>query len=141
MTNTKNRPNQVKWIAVLIALTVSRFSVVTFFPGLEMFGGPEPNEWIGPWSTDTTLGLLAPLMAFLAFKKTGLRLWGALIAYNCIGAFDYANGLLIEYLSPQVLNPPEMIFGGIGLFLCIQLVVIYLLFNKKVISHFSQVNS
>ncbi len=141
MTNSKNRPNQVKWIAILIALTFSRFSVVTFFPGLEMFGGPEPNEWIGPWSTDTTLGLLAPLMAYLAFKKSGLRLWGGLIAYNCIGAFDYANGLLIEYLSPQVLNPPEMIFGGIGLFLCIQLVVIYLLFNKKVISHFSQVNS
>jgi len=141
MTNSKNRPNQVKWIAILIALTFSRFSVVTFFPGLEMFGGPEPNEWIGPWSTDTTLGLLAPLMAYLAFKKSGLRLWGGLIAYNCIGAFDYANGLLIEYLSPQVLNPPEMIFGGIGLFLCIQLVVIYLLFNKKVISYFSQVNS
>ena len=141
MTNSKNRPNQVKWIAILIALTFSRFSVVTFFPGLEMFGGPEPNEWLGPWSTDTTLGLLAPLMAYLAFKKSGLRLWGGLIAYNCIGAFDYANGLLIEYLSPQVLNPPEMIFGGIGLFLCIQLVVIYLLFNKKVISYFSQVNS
>ena len=141
MTNSKNRPNQVKWIAILIALTFSRFSVVTFFPGLEMFGGPEPNEWIGPWSTDTTLGLLAPLMAYLAFKKSGLRLWGGLIAYNCIGAFDYANGLLTEYLSPQVLNPPEMIFGGIGLFLCIQLVVIYLLFNKKVISYFSQVNS
>lgn len=141
MTNSKNRPNQVKWIAILIALTFSRFSVVTFFPGLEMFGGPEPNEWIGPWSTDTTLGLLAPLMAYLAFKKSGLRLWGGLIAYNCIGAFDYANGLLIEYLSPQVLNPPEMIFGGIGLFLCIQLVVIYLLFNKKVISYFSQLNS
>ena len=141
MTNATIRPKQVKWIALLIALTFSRFSVVTFFPGLEMFGGPEPNEWIGPWVTDTTLGLLAPLMAYLAFKKTGLKLWGALIAYNCIGAFDYANGLLIEYLSPQTLNPPVMIFGGIGFFLCIQLVVIYLLFNKHVINHFSQVRS
>ena len=141
MTNTIIRPKQIKWIAILIALTFSRFSVVTFFTGLEMFGGPEPNEWIGPWTTDTTLGLLAPLMAYLALKKRGLRLWGALIAYNCIGAFDYANGLLTEYLSPQVLNPPEMIFGGIGLFLCIQLGIIYLLFNKNVISHFSQTHS
>lgn len=141
MKNTIIRPKQVKWITILIALTFSRFSVVTFFPGLEMFGGLEPNEWIGPWTTDTTLGLLAPLMAYLAFKKTGLKLWGTLIAYNCIGAFDYANGLLIEYLSPQVSNPPEIIFGGISLFFCVQLVVIYLLFNKNVISHYSQVRS
>jgi hypothetical protein len=48
---------------------------------------------------------------------------------------------LTEYLSPQVSNPPEMIFGAIGLFFCVQLVVIYLLFNKSVISHFSQVRS
>jgi len=48
------------------------------------------------------LGLLAPFIAYLAFMKNGLKLWGALIAYNCIGAFDYANGLLTEYLSPQV---------------------------------------
>ncbi|MCH2046838.1 MAG: hypothetical protein MK212_22170 [Saprospiraceae bacterium] len=74
MTNTITAPKQVKWIAILIALTFSRFSVVTFFPGLEMFGGPEPNEWIGPWTTDTTLGLLAPLMAYLAFKKRGSKL-------------------------------------------------------------------
>lgn len=141
MKNTIIRPKQVKWITILIALTFSRFSVVTFFPSLEMFGGLEPNEWIGPWTTDTTLGLLAPLMAYLAFKKTGLKLWGTLIAYNCIGAFDYANGLLIEYLSPQVSNPPEIIFGGIGLFFCVQLVVIYLLFNKNVIRHYSQVRS
>jgi hypothetical protein len=141
MTNTTNRPKQIKWIAILIALTFSRFSVVTYFPGLEMLGGPDPNEWLGPWATDTTLGLLAPLIAYLAYKKTGLKLWGGLIAYNCIGAFDYANGLLTEYLSPQVSNPPEMIFGAIGLFFCIQLVVIYLLFNKNVINHFSQVNS
>jgi len=72
------------------------------------------------------LGLLASLIAYLAFKKNRLRLWGALIAYDCIGAFDYANRLLTEYLSPQVSNTQEMIFGAIGLFFCIQLVVIYL---------------
>jgi hypothetical protein len=96
---------------------------------------------LGHGLRDTTLGLLAPLMAYLAFKKTGLKLWGALIAYNCIGAFDYANGLLTEYLSPPVSNPPEIIFGGIGLFFCVQLVVIYLLLNKNVVNHYSQVRS
>ena len=140
MTKTTNLPKEVKWIAILILLTTSRFSVVTSFPGLEMLGGPDPNEWLGPWATDTILGLLAPFIAYLAYKKKGLRLWGALIAYNCIGAFDYANGLLTEYLSPQVSNPPEMIFGAIGLFFCLQLAVMYLLFKKNVINHFSQVN-
>lgn len=140
MTKTTNLPKEVKWIAILILLTTSRFSVVTYFPGLEMLGGPDPNEWLGPWATDTILGLLAPFIAYLAYKKKGLRLWGALIAYNCIGAFDYANRLLTEYLSPQVSNPPEMIFGAIGLFFCLQLAVMYLLFKKNVINHFSQVN-
>lgn len=140
MTKTTNLPKEVKWIAILILLTTSRFSVVTYFPGLEMLGGSDPNEWLGPWATDTTLGLLAPFIANLAYKKKGLRLWGALIAYNCIGAFDYANGLLTEYLSPQVSNPPEMIFGAIGLFFFLQLAVMYLLFKKNVINHFSQVN-
>ena len=141
MNNTKNRPKQVKWIAILILITTGRFSVVTYFEGLEMFGGPDPNEWFGPWTTDTILGILAPFIAYFVYKKKGLRLWGALIAYNCIGAFDYANGILTQYLSPQVSNPPEMIFGALILFLCIQLVVIYLLFNKNVINHFSQVNA
>lgn len=50
MTNTTISPKQVKWITILIALTLSRFSVVSFFPGLEMFGGPEPNEWLRPWT-------------------------------------------------------------------------------------------
>jgi hypothetical protein len=85
-----------------------------------MHGGPAPNECLGPWTADTSLGLLAPLMAYLAYKKIGLRLWGVLIAYICIGAFDYANGLLIAYLSPQTSNPPKMIFGAIGLFFCVQ---------------------
>jgi hypothetical protein len=88
------------------------------------------------------LGLLDPFIAYLAYTKTGLRLWGALITCNCIDAFDYANGLLTEYLSHQISNPPEMIFGAIALFFCVQLVDIYLLlFKKNVINHFSKVSS
>jgi hypothetical protein len=47
MKSTTIRPKQVKWLAILILLTTSRFSVVTYFPGLEMLGGPDPNEWFG----------------------------------------------------------------------------------------------
>ncbi|MFT7056778.1 MAG: hypothetical protein ACJAR3_002421 [Roseivirga sp.] len=91
LRETQNGTKQIKWITILIALTFSRFSVVTYFPGLEMLGGPDPNEWLGPWATDTTLGLLAPLMAYLAYKKTGLGLWGALIAYNCMYVFKQSG--------------------------------------------------
>lgn len=40
---TYKSPKQIKWISILITLTFSRFSVVTYFPGLEMLGGPDPN--------------------------------------------------------------------------------------------------
>lgn len=88
-------------IAALILLTSIRFMVVTFLPSLAMFGGPNPDAWIGPWGADTILGALAPLMAWLAWRGQGTRVWGSLIAYNAVGAFDYSHGLLTQLTSKQ----------------------------------------
>ena len=124
-------------IALLILLTSIRFMVVSFLPSLEMFGGPNPDAWIGPWGADTVLGALAPVMAWLAWKGQGLRVWGLLIAYNGVGAFDYAHGLLTQWLEPSVTQPALMIYASIGISLIVQLTVIGLLFRGDVASSFS----
>lgn len=124
-------------IAILILFTTIRFMVVTFLPSLQMFGGPNPNAWIGPWGADTVLGLLAPLMAWLAWRGTGLRVWGALIAYNAVGAFDYSHGLLTQWLEPTVTQSAALTFGSIGVSLVVQLFVIALLFRPVVVQAFA----
>lgn len=129
------RPRTVTWIAVLTALTISRFSVAFRLPSLEMFDGDNPDAWIGPWISDTMLGLLVPLMVFLALTKTGARVWGALAAYSVIGAFDYVHGLVTQWIHP--LNGSAAVtYGGISFFLAVQLVAIALLFRTDVMRHF-----
>lgn len=124
-------------IAALILLTTIRFMVVTFLPTLEMYGGPNPDAWIGPWGTDTILGLMAPLMAWLAWRGSGTRVWGTLIAYNAVGAFDYAHGLLTQWLEPTVTQSAALTYGSIGVSIIIQLIVLRLLFRPDVACSFT----
>ena len=125
-------------IAFLILLTSIRFIVVSFIPSLEMFGGPNPDAWIGPWGADTILGALAPLMAWLAWRGQGTRVWGLLIAYNAVGAFDYSHGLLTQWLEPTMTQSAALTYGSIGMSLIVQLVVLLLLFRAPVASNFTQ---
>lgn len=123
-------------ISVLILLTTIRLMVVTFLPSLQMFGGPNPDAWIGPWVGDTILGLLAPAMAWLAWRGHGARVWGLLVAYNAVGAFDYAHGLLTQWLEPTVTQSANLTYGSIGLSMVVQLIVIGMLFRKATVSDF-----
>lgn len=125
-------------IAALILLTSIRFMVITFIPSLEMFGGPNPDAWIGPWGADTILGVLAPLMGWLAFRGQGARVWGLLVAYNAVGAFDYSHGLLTQWLEPTVTQTAALTYGSIGVSLMVQLIVLFLLFRLSVVSSFTQ---
>ncbi len=123
-------------IALLILLTTIRFMVVTFLPSLQMFGGPNPDAWIGPWGADTLLGIFAPIMAWLAWRGVGVRAWGVLIVYNAIGAFDYSHGLLTQWLEPTVTQSAALTYSSIGISLIVQLVVVFLLFHAEVVRSF-----
>ncbi|MEM6610117.1 MAG: hypothetical protein AAF689_16255 [Pseudomonadota bacterium] len=135
---TAHAATRRRLIAALILLTSIRFMVVSFIPSLEMFGGPNPDAWIGPWGADTVLGALAPLMAWLAWKGTGLRVWGLLIAYNAVGAFDYSHGLLTQWLEPTVTQSAALTYGSIGISFIVQLAVLRMLFRGSVASSFFQ---
>ena len=130
------RPAAVTTIAVLIGLTITRFTVVFRLPSLEMFDGASPDAWFAPWVSDTILGLLVPAVVFLVLRRTGTALWGALIAYNAVGAFDYVHGLATQWIHP--LENAAVTYGAISFFLVAQLIALGLLFRADVIDHFTR---
>lgn len=140
-TRSNHRPLEMKWIAILIGLTFMRAFMGIQLPSLQMYGGANPNAWFAPWISDTILGIIVPYMIYLVVRKKGVKVWGTLVAYNAIGAFDYAHGLLVQWTDPLVPNgmmgSPELTYGSIGFSLFVQLIVLYLLFKPSVMNYLS----
>ena len=137
----RRTPQEIKWIAILIAITMMRAFMGIQLPTLQMYGGENPDAWFAPWISDTIIGLLAPIMIYLTIKRTGIMVWGTLIAYNAIGAFDYVHGLMVQWTDPLIPNglmgTPELTYGSIGFSLLVQLTILYLLFKPTVTDYFS----
>lgn len=129
----------IRWtITLLMGATVFRAQTVLFLPEVQMFGGIAPDGWFGPWLSDTIIGFALPLMLYLFWTRRGMAVWGALVSYNAVGAFDYSQGLITQVISPM---PVEMasaatVYAGIGLFMVAQIVAIGLLFRRDVIADF-----
>lgn len=141
MKKTK-RPKVVKIIAILTCLTIPRVMALTFLPTLNMLGGTSPNEWLGPWVTDGILGLLLPVVIYFILKGKGLKTWALLIVYSAIGAFDYATGLVTQWLHPLPVETasPTLVFISLTATLLFQVIVVFLLFRNEVINHFHKIN-
>ena len=129
----------IKWsIALLMGATIFRAQTILFLPEVHMFGGIAPDGWFGPWLSDTIIGFALPIMLYLFWTRRSIAVWGALVAYNAVGAFDYSQGLITQAISPM---PVEMasagtVYVGIGLFMCFQLAALGLLFRRDVIMEF-----
>jgi hypothetical protein len=129
----------IKWaIALLMGATIFRVQAGLFLPDLQMFGGPAPDGWFGPWLSDTIIGFLLPVILYMFWIRRSVAVWGTLVAYNAVGAFDYSQGLITQAISPM---PVEMasaatVYIGIGVFMCFQLLALGLLFRRDVIEGF-----
>lgn len=125
---------------MLMSATIFRAQTILFLPTVEMFGGIAPDAWFAPWLSDTVLGFMVPLMVYLFWRQRGIGIWGALVIYNAVGAFDYATGLATQWTSPMPLEMASAmtVYLGIGVFMVCQLIVLALLFRDEVIAHFAQ---
>ncbi|MEM8500518.1 MAG: hypothetical protein AAF542_21055 [Pseudomonadota bacterium] len=137
-----NNPVAVKVIAFLMLVTVFRTQTILFIPELKMLEGPAPNGWLGPWVSDFVLGLCVPAMVYLALKSRSIKIWGILVLYNSVGAFDYSQGLITQWISPMPENMASslMVYGGIGFFMICQLIALSLLFRSDVLNWFLNSN-
>lgn len=129
----------MRWtITLLMGVTILRAQTVLFLPTVEMYGGPSPDAWFAPWLSDAILGFMLPVMLWLLWARRGVRVWGALVVYNAVGAFDYSTGLATQWHAPM---PVEMasattVYGGIGFFVTCQLIALALLFRRDVVDDF-----
>lgn len=130
----------IRWaIMFLMGATIFRAQTILFLPQVQMFSGIAPDGWFGPWLSDTIIGFALPGMLYLFWTRRSVAIWGTLVAYNAVGAFDYSQGLITQMISPM---PVEMasattVYLGIGLFMCFQLVALGLLFRSDVIAEFN----
>ena len=131
-------PGTVIAMLVFMSLTFSRVTMITKIKTCKMFGGVNPDEWYSLWVTDSTMGCLLPVVVGIASFGKGRVLWGILVGYNCIGAFDYANGLMCQFMSPQADGqfPPTAIYGSIGVGCFCNLVALCLLFTKAAMNYY-----
>ncbi|MEL7425193.1 MAG: hypothetical protein AAFN81_19560 [Bacteroidota bacterium] len=134
----QERPKVITLIVILSALTITRTQAILFLPTLEMYGGNSPNAWLAPWITDSILGVLLPVVIYFLLKGSGVKTWAVIAIYSAIGAFDYATGLVTQWLHPL---PPEvaestLVFTALIATLIFQLSVVVLLFRKDVRRYF-----
>ena len=132
------RPKTLNLIAIFTLLTISRAMALTFLPTLKMFDGTSPNEWLAPWVTDGILGLLIPVVLYFILKGKGIKTWALLIIYCALGAFDYATGLVTQWLHPLPAETASssIVFISLTATLIIQIIAVFLFFRKDVINHF-----
>ena len=141
-TVTASRPALVKVVGGLLCYTLTRTMMAGQLKSAKMFGGENPDGWFGPWLSDTILGLLTPFAIYGAFTGEGVVAWGLLLSFNALGAYDYMNGLLAQYMHPQVTMlgnpapPAAVIYGSIGLGCLCQIVNVILLLQNDAIQFF-----
>jgi hypothetical protein len=125
-------------MTIMMALTFSRACVVTCFPHLEMYGGVDANAWFAPWVSDTILGLLVPVMIYLLWRKTGAKVWAALIVYNALGAFNYSHGLATQWHYPQMTEGAvsAVTYTVISLGMIFNLAIALMMFRGDIMRHF-----
>lgn len=137
-TTTKSRPVIINLIAVLMLLTITRLQAISFISSLEMFGGISPDAWLSPWVSDGILGALLPIIIYFILRGSGIKLWGILVLYNAVGAFDYANALATQWTAPlpsEIANS-SLVYGALSVTISLQIVALLLLFRSDVIHHF-----
>ena len=137
-TTAKSRPIVITAIAVLMLLTITRLQAILFISSVEMFGGISPDAWLGPWVSDAILGVLLPIMIYFTLRGSGIKLWGLLVLYNAVGAFDYSQGLVTQWINPL---PPDvasltLVYGALSVTILLQLMALFLLFRNDVVHHF-----
>lgn len=77
-------------------------------------------------------------MIYLQWRKTGAKVWAALIVYSALGAFDYSHGLATQWHYPQMTegSVSAVIYTAIGVGMIFNLIVALMMFRGDVMRHF-----
>lgn len=119
------RPPYHRLSVILTALMTYRLLPLISYAGL---GDTVPISWVNPFTGDILIGLTAPIMAFLLARRPSLSVWAAVIAWHCLGIWDYITGVILDFVDPITWAPPGALYlllAGIA----VQLINLFLLTN------------
>ena len=77
-------------------------------------------------------------MIYLLWRKTGAKVWAALIVYNALGAFDYSHGLATQWHYPQMTEGAvsAAMYTVISLGMIFNLAIALMMFRGDIMHHF-----
>lgn len=130
---------RVKLILALTLMATGRAMTLAFIgrAGDGRAGDP-PAAWLMPLLGDAAVGLLAPVVAYLLWKRPAPASWLAAVVWGVVAVFDAVAAFVVETSVPW----PEFfmleVFGRSMFFLAIgmHLVALALLATKDVMRHF-----
>lgn len=89
---------------IAIALTVMAMGRAMTIPFIARAGdggpGDPPEAWLMPLVADAAIGLAAPVVAILLWRRPNPTSWAVAIAWSAIGCFDALAAFIIETTDP-----------------------------------------
>lgn len=125
-TLTETRPRQATilgWLTVIHVYRVAALGLV-----LTALEGGVPPVFIIPGVGDFLAGITAPIIAFLLWRRRGLRVWLAAIVWHALALSDLLVGQSIQFIvQPESgITPPDAVLA-IALTIWIALDITHLL--------------
>ena len=93
-------------LAVWALFQTARISAQPIIPSV--LAGHDSTAWLYPAFVDLFIGITAPFVAFVIWRKTGLWVWVAVLIWFTISLFDHMDAIAAALISPI----PQAFFGG-----------------------------
>src|SRR5574341_1214564 len=68
----------------------------------------DSTAWLYPAYVDMLIGITAPFVAFVLWRRTGIGVWVAVLIWFTISLFDHMDAIAAALISPI----PQAFFGG-----------------------------
>ncbi len=134
-----SRSTNLNIMLVLTLMLAGRAMTLAFIhrAGGDAAGDP-PIAWLMPLIGDAVIGLSALFIAYLIWKRKGLKVWTAIIVWNALAIWDAMSAFIISLTNPwpeffmlQAFGP-MMFFAASGM----SLIIIYLASKSEIRTHF-----
>jgi len=101
-----------------------------------VLAGHEPAAWLFPACVDVFLGLTAPVVAFIVWRRTGLGVWVTAIVWFALSISDHLDGATAALVGPVPVNTPPWIAAGFLFLTALDLIALVLLTRRRMKAHY-----
>jgi hypothetical protein len=121
-------------VAVWALIQTVRLSAVGL--AQSVLAGSDPTAWLFPASVDVFIGLTAPFVAFIVWRRTGLGVWVTAIVWFALSISDHLDGATAALAGPVPVNTPSWIAAGFLFLTALDVIALVLLTRGRMKSHY-----